>query len=145
MALSLPASLVDRNTLTPMPNTEIYDIWDAEFPQFKKPDSIRRLAKDLDQNATDLIRWNFSEVSTRELRVIHFFFQWKDFIGKESVNQDRYGILKKMAGDAFNRMFRHGFRGFLFGTYVSVKQFATVYFYSHFFPKIRKQYGLRLK
>ncbi len=143
MALSLPASLVDMNILTPMPNTEIYDIWDSEFPQYQKPDSIKKLARRLDQNATDLVKWNFSDVSMRELRVIHYYFQWKDFIGRDSVQQERYGILKKMANDAFNRMFRHGLSGFLFGTYVSVKQFCTVFFYSHFFPRIKKRYGLK--
>ena len=142
-AQSLHSSLVAMNILTPMPNSEIYEMWDADFPQFQKPDNIRSLAKKIEENVGDLVPWNFSKVPTRELRAIHFYYQWKDFAGKESVNQDSYGILKKMAQDAFNRMFKHGLTGFVFGTYVSVKQFLTVFFYSHFFPGILHKYGLK--
>ncbi len=142
-AKSLHSSLVAMNILTPMPNSEIYEMWDADFPQFQKPDNIRSLAKKIEENVGDLVPWNFSKVPTRELRAIHFYYQWKDFAGKESVNQDSYGILKKMAQDAFNRMFKHGLTGFVFGTYVSVKQFLTVFFYSHFFPGILHKYGLK--
>ena len=142
-AKSLHASLIAMNILTPMPNSEIYDMWDQDFPQYKKPDSIKACARKIEQNVADLVPWNFSKVPTRELRAVHFYYQWKDFAGKDSVNQDSYGILKKMAQDAFNRIFRHGFLGFVFGTYVSAKQFLTVFYYSHFFPKILRKYGLK--
>ncbi len=142
-AKSLHASLIAMNILTPMPNSEIWDMWDRDFPQYKKPDSIKACARKIEQNVADLVPWNFSKVPTRELRAVHFYYQWKDFAGKDSVNQDSYGILKKMAQDAFNRIFRHGLSGFVFGTYVSVKQFLTVFFYSHCFPRILKKYGLR--
>ena len=143
LAAKLPASLIAMNILTPFPNSEIYDLWDREYPQYRKPDTIKKLARKIEQNVTDLIPWNFSDIPTRELRVVHFHYQWKDFSGKDSVNQDAYGILKKMAQDAFNRIFKHGFTGLVFGTYVSVKQFSTVFFYSHFFPKIIKKYKLK--
>lgn len=142
-ARGLGASLIAMNILTPFPNSEIYDLWDRDYPQFRKPDSIKKLARKIEQNVADLVPWNFSNVPTRELRAVHFYFQWLDFIGKKSVNQDSYGILKKMAQDTFNRMFRHGLSGFVFGTYISVKQFSTVFFYSHFFPGILKKYGLK--
>ncbi|MBQ6022033.1 MAG: B12-binding domain-containing radical SAM protein [Clostridia bacterium] len=144
-AQSLHSSLVAMNILTPMPNSEIYEIWDRDFPQYQKPDSIKAIARRIEQNVTDLVPWNFSNVPMRELRVVHFFYQWKDFAGKSSVRGDSYGILKKMAQDAFNRIFLHGFSGFIFGTVVSVKQFLTVFFYSHCFPRILKKYGLRLR
>ena len=142
-AESLDASLIDLNILTPIPNSDIYEMWDREFPQFKKPDTIKKHARMIEQNVTDLVPWNFSDVPTRELRVVHFYYQWKDFIGRESVKQAFYGIAKKMAQDAFRRMFRHGLQGFFFGTYSSVKQFGSVFFYSHFFPGIVKKYRLK--
>ena len=142
-AESLNAGLIALNILTPMPNSDIYDMWDKEYPQYKKPETIRSLAVKIEQNATDLVEWNFSDVPTRELRVVHFHYQWKDFIGRESVSQDRYGIAKKMANDALKRMFGSGLKGFFFGTYISAKQFLTVYFYSHCFPEILKKYHLK--
>jgi magnesium-protoporphyrin IX monomethyl ester (oxidative) cyclase len=139
----LPASLVAMNILTPIPNSEIWDLWDRDFPQYKKPGSIRACARKVEQNVGDLVPWNFSKVTTRELRAVHYHYQWKDFSRKDSVNQDSYGILKKMAQDAFNRIFKHGLSGFVFGTYISVKQFCTVFFYSHFFQRILKKYHLK--
>lgn len=49
-----------------------------------------------------------------------------------------------MARDTVNRIFMHGLKGFVFGTFVSARQFLTVYYYSHFFPGIRKKYDLKL-
>ncbi len=142
-AKSLPSSLVALNILTPIPNSEIWDLWDSDYPQYKKPADIRACAYKVEQNVGDLVPWNFSRVPMRELRVIHFYYQWVDFSKRDSVNQDFYGVFKKMAQDAFSRVFRHGLSGFVFGAYVSVKQFVTVFFYSHFFPGILKKYGLR--
>lgn len=78
-----------------------------------------------------------------ELKVVHHYFQWKAFASKDSVKDDSFGIIKKMAGDAINRIFRHGIKGFFYGTYVSAKQFLTVFYYSNMHRKILKKYGLK--
>lgn len=141
-AKSLPASLIDVNILFPAPNSDIYEMWKNDYPQYKIPSTIKEWAKKVDQNVSDSMPWNFSFIPKKDLKVVHHYFQWKDFIGKSSVQHDSYGIVKKMAHDTFNRIFLHGFRGFFFGTFVSVKQFSTVFFYSHFFSKTKKKYGL---
>ncbi len=143
LAKQMPASLIVMNILTPMPNSEMLEEIRREYPKYKVPDAIKKYARKIEQTATDIVPYNFSDVPTRELRVIHFHYQWKDFSGKDSVNHDSYGIIKKMARDTYNRIFKHGLKGFVFGTFVSVRQFATVYFYSHFFPGIKRKYDLK--
>ena len=144
LAKSMPASLIVMNILTPMPNSEMLEEIKVDFPDYKVPDTIEKYARKIEQTATDIVPYNFSDVPTKELRVIHFYYQWKDFSGKHSVNHDSYGIIKKMARDTVNRIFMHGLKGFVFGTFVSARQFLTVYYYSHFFPGIRKKYDLKL-
>ncbi len=142
LALSLPASLPVLNILFPLPNSEIYTRQLEIDPDFHEPKTIREIAK-RETTSTDSARINLSRIPKKDLYVVHHFFQWKDFIGKDSVNNDSFGIVKKMARDTFNRIFKHGLRGFLFGTYRSVRQFATVWFFAHCFPKTLKKYGLK--
>ena len=141
LALRLNANMTVMNILTAIPNSELYDEAMREDPSFRLPKTIKEIAKK-EAVATDQVTDNLSDIPSRELHVVHFYFQWKAFAGKSTVNQDSFGVVKKMAADTLNRIFRHGFKGFLFGTYHSVKQFATVFGYAHFFPKIRRRYHL---
>lgn len=141
-ANSLGASLVVMNILTPLPNSEIYNCARAEG-KFKYPDTIKEVALQVEQRATDKVIVNLSSVPDVDLKVIHHYFQWKAFTSKDSVKDDSFGIVKKMAGDAINRIFKHGIKGFFYGTYVSVKQFLTVFYYSNMNGKILKKYGLK--
>ena len=142
LALSLPASLPVLNILTPLPNSEIYFHQLEVDPNFHEPKTIKEISKQ-EAMLTDTARVNLSKIPTKDLYVVHHYFQWKDFIGRDSVNNDSFGIVKKMARDTFNRMFKHGLRGFVFGTYRSIRQFSTVWFFSHCFPKTMKKYGLK--
>lgn len=141
-AKSLSASIVNINILTPLPNSEIYE-YARSAKGFSFPDSIRGLALEIEQNATDKVIVNLSEVDDVDLKVVHYYFHWRSFIGKGTVKDDSYGIIRKLASDTFNRIFKHGIKGFFYGTYASAKQFLTVYYYSHFHRKIRKKYGLK--
>lgn len=141
-AKDLNSSIINVNILVPLPNSEIYE-YAYKQKNFKFPDSIRGLALEVEQNATDKVVVNLSNVDNVDLKVVHNYFHWQSFIGKGTVKDDSYGIIKKLANDTFNRIFKHGFKGFVYGTYSSAKQFLTVYYYSHFHRKIRKKYGLK--
>lgn len=141
-AKDLNSSIINVNILVPLPNSEIYE-YAYKQKNFRFPDSIRGLALEVEQNATDKVVVNLSNVDNVDLKVVHNYFHWQSFIGKGTVKDDSYGIIKKLASDTFNRIFKHGFKGFIYGTYSSVKQFLTVYYYSHFHRKIRKKYGLK--
>ncbi len=139
---SLGASLVVLNILKPLPNSELYnDIKQKGI--FKFPESIEEMAYDIEQTVFDSTTVNLTKVPDIDLKVIHYFYQWKAFSGRGSVNNDSYGIIKKMARDTIDRIFKHGIKGFFYGTAVSVKQFISVYFYSHAYRKILKKYGLK--
>lgn len=139
---SLNSSLIAVNILTPLPNSEIYKEIN-EKGIFSYPDSIAEIAKKIEQRATDAVIVNLTSVPDTDLKVLHHFYQWKAFANKKSVNNDSYGIIKKMASDTFNRIFKHGVKGFIYGTFMSVKQFLTVFIYSHAFKKTLKKYGLK--
>lgn len=141
-AESLGASLVVMNILVPLPNSEIYR--DAKSKGlFEFPDSIEKIAFEIEQHHLDSIIVNLSSVPDLDLKVIHYFYQWKAFANKSSVNNESYGIVKKAASDAIDRIFKHGLRGFLYGTVSSVRQFCSVFFYSHAYRKIIKKYNLK--
>lgn len=142
-ALSLPAGLPAINVLLPLPNSEIYFDQLKTNENFHEPKSIKEISK-LEADMTDTAKINISDVPTRDLKVVHYFFQWKDFIGKDSVNDESFGVVKKLAEDTFNRIFKHGLRGFVFGTYKSIRQFLNVFIYSHLFRKTLKKYGLSI-
>ena len=132
-AEKLNADLTVMNILTAVPGSEIYDDALRERADFTMPSTIKALAKK-EQVATDQVTDNLSDIPARDLHVVHFYYQWKGFIGKGSVRGDSFGVVKKMALDALNRMFRHGLKGFVFGVYHSGLQFLTVFAYAHFFP-----------
>ena len=144
LALSLPASLPVLNILTPLPNSEIYFRRQETDPDFREPKTIREISRQ-EAVVTETAKVNLSRIPKKDLYVVHHFFQWKDFIGKDSVNDDSFGIVKKMARDTFDRIFRHGLRGFLYGTYRSVRQFLRVWFFAHCFPMTLRKYGLSLR
>lgn len=141
-AKSLNSSIINMNILTPLPNSEIY-LYANEKKNFFFPDSLRRTAMEIEQNATDKVVINLSDVDDVDLKVIHYYFHWQSFAGKGTVRNDSYGIIKKLARDTFNRIFKHGIKGFFYGTFSSAKQFLTVFYYSHFFPGIVKKYNLK--
>ena len=142
MALSLNASLPQLNILIPAPGSEIYDDLVRNNPDFHAPRTIKEIAK-LENKMMDIVSINVSEIPTIDLYVAHYYLQWRAFSSKNSVNSDSFGILKKLAEDTFNRIFKHGLRGFLFGTFYSVRQFVLVFFFSHFFPRVLKKYHLK--
>lgn len=139
-ANSISADLTSMNILAPLPNSEITQELECNGT-FRYPDSIRRCGK-IESAVSDSVIINLSRVPDIDLKVVHYTFQWKCFASKDSVKHDSFGIIKKMASDTFNRIFMHGFKGFVFGTVSSAKQFLTVFFYSHFFPAIRKKYNI---
>ena len=142
LAKELSSAMPVLNILTILPNSEIFFEQVQSNPNYKPPKTIAELIK-FEKTITDNPSINLSKVPYRDLKVIHHYFQWKDFSGKDSVAGDHFGIVKKMARDTFNRIFKHGLTGFFYGGYNSVKQFLTVFFYSHCFPSIMKKYDLK--
>ena len=142
LAKELPSAMPVLNILTLLPNSEIYFNQIETNPDYHPPKSFSELIR-YEKTIADKPSVNLSKVPYRDLKVIHHYFQWKDFSGKDSVAGDRFGIVKKLARDTFIRLFKHGILGFFYGGFNSVKQFVTVFYYSHCFPSIMKKYDLK--
>lgn len=141
MAKQFSKCLPVLNILTVLPNSEIYNDQIEMNPDFIAPSSIKEWIR-IEKTMTDKTPVNLSCVPYNDLKTIHYYFQWKDFSNKSSVAGDSYGIVKKLARDTFDRVFKHGLAGFFYGGFNSVKQFLTVFYYSHFFPSILRKYDL---
>ena len=140
-AKMLSASLPVMNILVVPPNSEIYFNQLETNPNYHPPKGFSDLVK-IERRSSDNPTVNLSRIPMIELKVIHYYFQWKDFSGKNSVENDKFGIIKMLVSDTLKRIFKRGLIGFFYGCYSSVVKFVTVFFYSHCFPAIVKKYGL---
>lgn len=137
-ALDLNANLCPFSMLFLYPGSEMYD-YAVSNGLYTPPKSLKEWGKII---WLENMNVNLSKVSLKELKVIHYYTQWSAFADKGSINSDSYGIAKKMIADAFIKMFKYGFISFFVGSFVSAKQFLTVFWYAKAYPKILKKYGL---
>lgn len=139
-ALGLNANLCPFTILFLQPGSEMFDL--AVRSGEYKPPTTMRIGEPGLQCTGDALNVNFSKVPSRDLKVIHYYTQWTAFIDKESINFNSFGIAKKMIADAGKKMLRYGPFGFFSGAFVSAKQFLTVFWYAHAYPKVLIKYGL---
>lgn len=137
-AVGLQANLCPFTILYLQPGSAIFEKALAD-KTVRMPSSLKDWSK---VEMGELNAYNLSHVPDRDLKVVHFYTQWTAFFDKKSVTSDSYGIAKKMIADAAKRMIRFGPFGFITGTFLSLKQFFTVFWYAKAFPQIRKKYGL---
>lgn len=138
-ALELDANLCPFTILYMQPGSEIYDSA-VRSGTCKPPASLKECGL---QYTGDTLSVNLSEVPSKDLKVIHFHTQWTAFVDKESVIFNSFGIARKMISDTFKKIFRFGIADFFVGSFVSLKQFFTVFYYAKAYPKILEKYGMR--
>lgn len=103
------------------------------------PESLREWSK---TTVSEDLPVNLSKVPDRELKVIHYYFQWLGFSKKDGIRNDYYGVAKKMIADAIIKTFKPGGLTFFPSIYSSLKRFLIVVWYAKAYPKILKKYGL---
>jgi len=136
--LSLNANLCPFSMLFLQPGTEMYNDAVAKG-LYKPPETLKAWSKIV---WLEKLNVNLSNVPDRELKVIHHYTQWSAFADKGSINNDSYGIAKKMISDAFIKIFRNGPLYVIPGAIASAKWFFTVLWYAKAYPGIVKKYGL---
>lgn len=139
VARDIDSPLIPISILYLEPGSEIYNEAIASG-RYEAPKSLKAFCK---INRGDKSVVNLSAVPERDLRVVHFYCQWKPFSQKDSVPGEKYGILKKYASDTFIRLRRYGVKASVVGAAASVRVFFTVLWYSHAYPGILKKYGLK--
>lgn len=140
-AKGLDANLCPFSILYIQPGSELYETYAVN--KLYNPKEEMKLLKKIEIGEHSFA--NLSKVCDKDLRVIHFYFQWIGFMKKEGVNSDSFGVAKKMASDAFKNMVRCGFINFFIGLFASTKKFFSVVWYAKAYPKILMKYGLDRK
>jgi len=136
--LSLNANLCPFSMLFLQPGTEMYREAVGKG-LYNPPKTLKAWSKIV---WLEKFNVNLSKVPDRDLKVIHHYTQWTAFTDKGSINNDSYGIAKKMITDAFIKVFRNGPLRAAGGALASAKWFFTVLWYAKAYPGIVKKYGL---
>lgn len=136
----VPSGVNVCNIFTPVPNSELYDSLvegDRYAPTF-----------DLKHGKLVMIGeyspYRCNTIPLRDLRVIRSCFMWQGFT-KKSVNNDskKFEIAINAIKETFASLTRHGLKGFVWGVWVAAKEFFPIFWYSHFFPSIKKKYRMK--
>ncbi|MEI6577953.1 MAG: radical SAM protein [Eubacteriales bacterium] len=142
LAQKMPFVMHVINIFISLPGSEIHNKLKAERRLGLKME-LKDLAK---FSPFEEVVQNFSNIPTRELEVIRAFFEMSVFTRRKPSNETKSFVLaSKVIKEHFRDMTRDGIMIFFKNFYSSVKIFFTLIFYSVFFPKIRKKYGLYSK
>lgn len=136
----VPSGINMCNIYTPIPNSEMYDSL-VENNQYTPKIDIKH-------NKVAMIgeysSYRCNTIPLRDLRVIRSCFLWQGFT-KKSVNSDskKYEIAINSIRETFASLTRHGLKGFFWGIWIAAKEFFPIFWYSHFYPAIRKKYKMK--
>ncbi|MCL2023399.1 MAG: B12-binding domain-containing radical SAM protein [Oscillospiraceae bacterium] len=90
---------------------------------------------------------NYSQIPTRELRVVHAFFNWHMVFNNKSQDKDA-GIFKNIGAivnHTLHNIKKHSLLKALRTIWDGFAFVCTITYYSHAYPKIRKKYDLYAK
>ena len=139
-ALGLHATQWQFSLFMPFPGSEIYNSLVAK-KLIVPPSSLRGLGR---IRPTEQVFHNFSEATDLELKIIRSFFMWKCFVMKKlSKDIKKYGFAKKMIKDAVKNLWHRGTLHFFASFFNAAHMFLSSFFYAHFFPSVKRKYGLK--
>lgn len=135
----VPSGVNVCNIFTPVPNSELYDSL-VDSDQYTPTIDLRHNKVIL---LGEYSSYRCGTIPMRDLRVIRSCFMWKGFT-KKSVNNDskKYEVALNAIKETFFSLTRHGIKGFFWGVWVAAKEFCPIFWYSHFYPSIRKKYKM---
>jgi pyruvate-formate lyase-activating enzyme len=99
LALDLNANLAPFSILYLQPRSEMLHAA-VGMHNFIPPSSLREWGK-IDPGEAAFM--NLSKVPEKDLKVIHYAFQWRGFSAKESITNDSYGVAKKVTADVLGK------------------------------------------
>ena len=88
---------------------------------------------------------NYSDIPTRDLKVVRAFFLWQSFWARGSADgsEKEHSFAVKTATDAIRGLFGHGVKYFFTEAFAAAYQFLSVFANRYFFPPILKKYDLK--
>ena len=137
---ALSANLTPVYHFTPLPGTELYQLVTSQG-RYKTPKTLRSLARVV---ATESVGQNLSAVPTVDLRVIRSRLHWQSFASKNAIeNQKPFEFAKDTILSGLRAISQKGPLFFFIDGFKAFCEFVYVFWYAHFYPGIRKKYGLK--
>lgn len=98
--------------------------------------------------AMETLEYNFSNIPSRELKVIRCFFLWSAFWQKGSFDpkeEGHFAFAKETIADFINVITKRGIKYFFSGIFTAAKEFLYIFWNVAAYPGIRKKYGLYVR
>ena len=141
---TIPFSMFDCNFFFPFEGTQMHDVLVSEgrYKEAKKIDDLRVLEKSEYKLVNSI---NFTEVPTRDIKVVRSWILWQSFTRKIDKNDGKKELFAfKAAIDAIRSLFGGGIKHFFLSFGYSAQMILNVMFNVFCFPSVRKKYGIRL-
>ncbi len=138
----LDTTLINLNFFIVMPGSDIYYrlVEEGRYPRIT---DLHRLEE---EDFMLLLKNNFSEISTRDLRVVQSWYMWRSFASNGvRVGKKKMSFTKKVASDALRSLRSGTLKELIPSTWYAAREFLTIAFYAHAFPSVRKKYGIGKK
>lgn len=134
----LDTSLINMNYLALIPGSEIY----KKLVESGKHTEVATLEDFGKRNPLDKLEYNYSSIPDIDIKVVRAYYMWRSFTASDVPGTEKFGFAKKVVTDALKSVKTGDFLSFVFSTYIAGIEFIKVAFYSHFFPWVKKKYGL---
>lgn len=135
---SLDTSLVNVNYLALIPGSEIYNRLIASG-LYKEVETLEDFGK---KNPLDKLEYNYSNIPDKDIKVVRAYFMWKSFTASDVPGTEKFSFAKKVITDALKSVKTGDIISFIYSTFIAGIEFIKIAYYSHFFPKVMKKYGL---
>lgn len=136
---SLDTSLINMNYLALIPGSEIYKSL-IEEGKYKEVETLRDFGK---KNPLDKMEYNYSEIPDIDIKVVRAYYMWKSFTATDIPGTQKFSFAKKVITDALKSVKTGDIISFAFSTAIAGFEFLKVFYYSHFFPEVKKKYDLK--
>lgn len=136
----LDTTLINLNYFIVVPGADIYYKL-IEEGKYKPITDLKEVAerdpmKDLD--------YNYSSIPPLDIKVIQSRFMWRSFLSNNiKVDGKRNSFTKKVITDALKSVKNGTLKAFILSTWSAGTEFLRIFRYAHFYPGIRKKYGMK--
>ncbi|NLO45741.1 MAG: radical SAM protein [Clostridiales bacterium] len=105
---------------------------------------VERLSDILDYPSGEYLKYNFTEVPSRDLKVVYASLMWHSFTKKgTSPEKVKHSFALKVMAEAVRGLFSQGILRAPLEAFILIRTFFDIVFNLTCFPGIRKKYGLK--
>ena len=137
-ALSLGANNCSCCILAAFPGCVFYEEL-LEKGLVKKREGLKSWTK---YEFAEVVTEKFSKIPSRDLMVVRSVFRWRGFIDASAEKKD-FKLAKNLIIEELKYCFTQSPFNLVVGIFRGAKEFLSVFWYSHAYPKILKKYGFR--